>query len=252
MHGRVTGRLILSIVATVLLYGKSVNAGMPAPLPTTWTADHEPRWISKTDSTPTGFSDARLQAISFFIATLLLSAGGVQLLWHSLRKEITWLPQLTYGRSLALVILWGLLFVIVLTMISGARELMTPGAWRKQGWTYKLNQPPGLPETSQNSQTLRRQALEQLRLVLWQYAATHQGRFPQANDRAIDPELWNIPGWPGVRFIFVPDRAAEDVGQLLVCEPELDSDERQVLLTNGMLGTMRTAEIRQSLSRRSD
>ncbi|MEX2173364.1 MAG: hypothetical protein WD872_03320 [Pirellulaceae bacterium] len=37
-----------------------------------------------------------------------------------------------------MVALWGLLFVIVLTMISGARELMTPGAWEKQGLTYKL------------------------------------------------------------------------------------------------------------------
>ena len=24
-------------------------------------------------------------------------------------------------------------------MISGARELMTPGAWKKEGFTYKLN-----------------------------------------------------------------------------------------------------------------
>jgi hypothetical protein len=30
------------------------------------------------------------------------------------------------------------LFLLVLTMISGARELMTPGAWEKKGFTYQL------------------------------------------------------------------------------------------------------------------
>jgi hypothetical protein len=36
------------------------------------------------------------------------------------------------------VTLWGLLFLLILTMISGARELMTPGAWEKHGSTYRL------------------------------------------------------------------------------------------------------------------
>jgi hypothetical protein len=44
----------------------------------------------------------------------------------------------SFGRAVAGVFLWGLLFIIVLTMISGARELMTPGAWEKQGVTYRL------------------------------------------------------------------------------------------------------------------
>ena len=35
-------------------------------------------------------------------------------------------------------VVWGSLFVLVLTMISGARELMTPGAWKKDGITYVL------------------------------------------------------------------------------------------------------------------
>ena len=43
-----------------------------------------------------------------------------------------------FRRAIGLVALWGLLFLLVLTMISGARELMTPGAWKKEGFTYKL------------------------------------------------------------------------------------------------------------------
>jgi hypothetical protein len=40
------------------------------------------------------------------------------------------------------VTLWGLLFLLILTMISGARELMTPGAWEKHGSTYELKDAP--------------------------------------------------------------------------------------------------------------
>ena len=46
------------------------------------------------------------------------------------------------GKALGVVFLWGLLFVLVLTMISGARELMTPGAWEKKGLTYRLTDDP--------------------------------------------------------------------------------------------------------------
>jgi hypothetical protein len=242
--------LLLKTIVVIELMVAMANAGMPAPLPTNWTKDHQPAWAtsgSSSGSAESVLSDARLQGISFFIACLLLSAWGVQGLWQVLRKDLTWLPILTYRRSLSLVVLWGLLFVIVLTMISGARELMTPGAWRKQGWTYQLAEPGPTQIKVLDSRAERKQALEQLRLQLWRYAATHQGRFPAADDPTIDQALWNIPGWPGLKFIIAPDRTAEETGRLLVCEPELEGDERLVLLTNGLLGTMRTAEIRQGL-----
>src|SRR5688500_13454954 len=76
----------------------------------------------------------RLDALSFFALLLLLSAGAVGWLWN----RVTGLPRLSYPRALGLVVLWGLLFDLVLTMIAGARELMTPGAWEKTGATYTL------------------------------------------------------------------------------------------------------------------
>jgi hypothetical protein len=85
----------------------------------------------------------RLQAISFFAAGLLLSAAIVRGLWNSLAKDFQRLPRLTYFKALGLVLLWGLLFLLVLTMISGARELMTPGAWEKKGLLYELKSSPG-------------------------------------------------------------------------------------------------------------
>jgi hypothetical protein len=82
----------------------------------------------------------RLQSLSFFIMVLLASALLIKLMWNGLRKDFTRLPHLSYLKSLCLVLLWGLLFVLVLAMISGARELLTPGAWKKDGATYRLNE----------------------------------------------------------------------------------------------------------------
>lgn len=88
--------------------------------------------------TLTDIAKARLDTISFFLVLLLVCAGVVQLLWNYLAKDFPKMPRMSYGRALAAITLWGLVFVLVLSMISGARELMTPGAWEKQGATYKL------------------------------------------------------------------------------------------------------------------
>jgi hypothetical protein len=215
---------------------------MPAPLPSEWTQN------SRTPLDQAAVADSywmapHLQAISFFLVGLLVCAWAVRGLWALLRKDLSWLPPLSYGRSLSLVILWGLLFVVVLTMISGARELMTPGAWRKQGWTYRLAEPSS---KAIDSAAERRVALEKLRFALWKYAAAHEGQFPLEGDSSIDPALWTVPGKPGLQFVYVSRRTADDAGRVLVYEPELAGEERQVLLTNGMIGMMRTAEIREA------
>ena len=80
----------------------------------------------------------RREAISFFIVVLLLSPLAVRWLWNTVARDFPRLPRITYGKSLGLVVIWGLLFVVVLTMIAAARELMTPGSWQKQGLLYKL------------------------------------------------------------------------------------------------------------------
>lgn len=245
-----TNKLVLLLFVIIGLSSTKADAGMPAPLPTSWTKENPPHFsYSAASSRPSG--DARLQAISFFAACLLLSAWGVQRLWLVLRRDLTWLPVLGYWRSLSLVVLWGLLFVIVLTMISGARELMTPGAWRKQGWTYKLSETEPPLAAAADPQANRRAALERLRLALWQYAATHQGQFPASDDPAIEATLWQIPAQPGLKFTIIPDRTAEETGRLLVFEPGSEADERLVLMTNGMVGTMRSAEIQKSLAKAS-
>jgi hypothetical protein len=85
----------------------------------------------------------RLEAISFFLAILLVCGVIVRWVWNGLRPENSRFPRLTYGKALGVVVLWGLLFSVVLAMISGARELMTPGAWERHGATYRLVPPDG-------------------------------------------------------------------------------------------------------------
>ena len=82
----------------------------------------------------------RIEAISFFLLILLISSALVMWLWNGLRVSFPRLPRLSYGKALSLVVLWGLLFAVVLAMISGARELMTPGAWERHGVTYRLRE----------------------------------------------------------------------------------------------------------------
>ena len=90
----------------------------------------------------TDIAHMRLETISFFLLVLVLSAWGVQKLWNGLTKDFPKLPRMSYARAVGVICLWGLLFVLILTMISGARELMTPGAWEKHGATYKLKEQP--------------------------------------------------------------------------------------------------------------
>lgn len=248
---RTRSRILLVALGAVLVSGmvSPSLAGMPALLPSGWTADNPyPYDHAETSSPVVGW---QVQALSFFLACLFFGTFVVQWLWNHARRDFPVLPQISYRRSLSLVVLWGLLFVVVLTMISGARELMTPGAWRKQGWTYQLEKAAAKSDkTADDDRETRRGGLEQLRTALWQYAATHGGKFPTRDQSGLEVRLWDVPGNPGLQFFLVPDRSAEETGRLLVFEPQIDGNDRLVLLTNGLIGTMRTEEIRLANQRR--
>ena len=117
--------LLLGTVVTLLsVTPNDAHAGMPS--------------VSLTD-----LARMRLDAISFFLAVLVGCALGVKLIWNSFARDFEKLPSLSFGKAFGLVTLWGMLCVVVLTMISGARELMTPGAWQKDGFTYSRTEPDG-------------------------------------------------------------------------------------------------------------
>jgi hypothetical protein len=227
--------------AAFLLAGAaSATAGMPAPLPT----DFEVRTALRWDESALD----RLRAISFFLLGLLLCAAAVRWLWNYLGRDFSALPRLGYGKALAGVVLWGLLFVVVLTMVAGARELMTPGAWRKQGFTYRPT--PGPAPAADQGPGPRERRLEEWRTALWRFAATHGGRFPSPSElTAVPPELWEVPGGAGLRYHYVAGLSAVGPARPLVCEPELERGRRLVLQTSGEIVRRDAAELEQALAR---
>jgi hypothetical protein len=198
--------------------------------------------------TLTDVARMRIENISFFLAGLLLASAAIQFLWNRLRGDFPILPRLSYGKALGVVVLWGLLFVLVLTMISGARELMTPGAWEKQGRTYRLTgSTAASSEAAPSRDQARRQKLEELRVALWGYADAHQGQFPpDRTSPAIPADKWTAPDPSGMRYLYEVGQAAGRGNTPLACEPELFGSRRFVLFTNGDIREMDSDAISQA------
>lgn len=185
----------------------------------------------------------RFETISFFVVALLLSALVVMLLWNRLARDFITLPRIGYLSALGLVVIWGLLFTLVLTMISGARELMTPGAWEKQGFTYRLAEPPK-PEPEQSLDRVRHEKLEGLRSALWLCAEAHGGRFPaDVAASGLPSQVWETPDASGMRYVYVGGQVAGRGKAPLAYEPELYGPRRLVLLTSGEVCFMDGDEI---------
>jgi hypothetical protein len=203
-----------------------------------------PAFAGMPSWTLTDVARIRIQTISFFLAGFLLSSWLLQLLWNRLGRDFAWLPRLSYGKAVGVVTLWGLLFLLVLTMISGARELLTPGAWEKQGATYRLTQGPTSTSNEDSSERVRQEKLERLRQALWQYAQAHQGRFPSdRSDPWISREVWQVPDASEMRYVYVPGRKADDGIAPLVYEPDLFGVNRLVLYTNGEIRSVHGDEL---------
>ncbi len=205
-------------------------------------------WAGMPSITLTDVARMRVQTMSFFLMGLLASALCVKLLWNYLRRDFTSLPRLSYGRALAVVVLWGFLFGLVLTMISGARELMTPGAWEKQGLTYRLAKAPEQPPKPTKEERERHAKLDRLRAALWSYAQSHGGQFPAGQaSKEIATDLWEASRSPPLRYLYVPGQQADCGALPLVYEPGIHGDQRLVLLTSGDIKTMSLEEILQAL-----
>lgn len=228
---------VVAAILAFLVDASFVQAGMGSPLP------FHPEKLLRLNEPAL----MRIQAISFFLLVFLGCVTIVRLLWNHLQKDFPSLPRLSFGKALVGVCLWGLLFVIVLTMISGARELMTPGAWKKQDFNYKLanETPPVEPKP----EAVRRQHLEKLRTALWQFAATHEGKFPVGEEiTAIPSELLEMPNATGLRYIYKSGKSAGSFAELLVYEPEVDPEQRFALKTNGDILIMRSSSIQSALA----
>jgi hypothetical protein len=213
---------------------------MPASLPIL----PSDRGLAENVVTMSKWAMQRLDAISFFALIILLSAAATQRIWNAFQKDFPRWPRLTYWRALGLILVWGCLFIVVLTMISGARELMTPGAWERQGATYRLTN-SAAKDSDSAADRERETRLVELRTQLWRYAATHLGKFPSQDAKAspIPPALWQLPDLSDQRFQYVAEQSASESGELLAYEPEFGRSTRLVLLTDGSIVRLSSAEI---------
>jgi hypothetical protein len=195
----------------------------------------------------TDVARARLQTISFFIVVLLACALLVKLLWNWLRKDFPALPRLTYRKAVGVTGLWGLLFIIVLAMISGARELMTPGAWEKKPeGGYRLRDPK-----ADAAQFARHKQMEALRTALWSYATGHDGKFPPHDlVPEVPAETWLPPHPSGLRYVYVPGAAADREDVPVAYEPGVFGGDRLVLFSSGRIAQMPARDFQQTLEER--
>ena len=182
----------------------------------------------------------RLEDASFFAVLLLGCAFGIKLLWNYLAKGLPALPRINFLRAACLTAVLSLMMLLVLSMISGARELLTPGVWRRQGSAYRLN------DTA--SEPMRRQSLEFLRAALRTYAEQHGGHYPPHDFVPdINEKFWMSPDSVGTRYVYVPGLTRDSAGRLLACEPSSFGDQRLALMADGEIKMLATTEIRQAL-----
>jgi len=183
----------------------------------------------------------RVQTISFFLLGFLLSAWGIQAIWNRLSQDLPRLPRVGYLTALGVTTLWALLFILVLTMISGARELMTPGAWEKAGYTYRLKTADRVSTADPTPPQLlaeRQAKLETLRVALWGWAAQHGGNLPASIEAAgLHPGVWETPDAARFPYVYFGDRRLGEPAPL-AAEPEVFGAERLVLLADGRQQTM--------------
>jgi hypothetical protein len=208
--------------------------GWRVALLSAWLMPLKSAWAGMPFVQVTHLVSMRLQAISFFLLLLVLCALGLRQAFRVLRRDFPSLPQVSFKGALALLLVWGLLFELVLTMIAGGRELMTPGAWEPQGTTYKLATRQASAEaTVEHARTM---ALTRLRTALWTHAQSHGGAFPQGEFTGEIPDAaWVTSDPSGMRFIYVPGRKVDTGALPLAWEPGIYGKERMVLLTNGAL-----------------
>lgn len=210
-----------------------------------WVGGPTAAWAGMPSFTLSEPASTRLEVISFFGIAFLACSAVVRWLWNSLRNDFPRLPVLSFPRAAGLTLVWGMLFLLVLTMISGARELLTPGAWRKEGATYTLSGPaatqpaatveegPAMPAPV-NLRQRRTESLQKLFAALTRHASDHGQAYPTAAEFERDwSSRFPLPERPEARYVYVAPPAVPTETQLLVVEPFVYDDARMTLLASG-------------------
>ena len=185
----------------------------------------------------------RLQALSFFLFLLLVLSWGLKRLWNGLRPAFHSWPMLTFRWAFGLLLLFGLLIHVVLTMIAGARELMTPAAWEKDGPRYRLRVTPVSDSVPRD---LRLAGIEEIKERIWNYALEHKGEVPDGPFGGEIPwKEWRAP--TGGVYCYLARKSIGGGRELLLYEPTEAGSKRFVLLSDGSIEEWSESKIYQTL-----
>lgn len=185
---------------------KPIIAGMPAILP----------WENHLQEVETEPYARQIQLLWISAIVLLVGALFIKLLWNSAVKDFEKLPKLTYLRSLGLTVLWGLTMVVVLILIDGTRHTLSPSAWVREGWTYRLAGP--MEEARDAYRKERKDHLEQLRIALNTYSQSHDGARPESLSE-LGGDLPLVPEAAGLQYVYHPGNE----NKYVLLEPEIDT-----------------------------
>jgi hypothetical protein len=189
--------------------------------------------------------------LSFFLILYLLTALIYQWAWNSLVKDFSKLPRIGYRGALGALAVCALFIYVVLTMISGARELMTPGAWARTGVGYRLREPEKDPKPWLDA--ARRASLEKVRAFLWRYATAHGGAFPKWREQPdISPGEWRSIDPEGIPLVYLPGLKPDLGREVLVYEPITFGRSRFVLLSNGEIIALEEDELTRRVQKQLD
>jgi hypothetical protein len=205
-----------------------------------------PMLAGMTSFSLTEVASARLDAISLFLVAFAASAWLLLKAWNRLARDFSWMPRLRFLGALSALVVSGLFVFAAMSLIAGARELMTPGAWVRTGSTHRIAYPERDPKPWLESG--RRLALEQLRDELWSYAAKHEGNLPQArHDGTIPDSTWTGVHPAGEPLAYVPGRRP-GAGQLIVAyEPDAYGPVRFALQEDSSVVKLSPADLKTRL-----
>ena len=157
---------------------------------------------------------------------LVVVAIPVKHCWNLTLSEYGVKP-LSYRKAVGVTFLGGMLFLLILVMIAGSRELFSPGAWVPDGILSKtvyseLKEKANPANVDPDLVQLRRIAIMKLGDALRKYAKEHDGKLPESAEQSDFQPLWDIPFAAGIRYEYFPSETSAD--KPLLREPDLLHD----------------------------
>lgn len=184
------------------------------------------------------FGRGQVELVSFTCSVFVVAALAVYWVCRILRERFPVLHAMTLRKTFAGLFLFSSLGTAILHPF-GLSTIQDP----PEPIVAKDAVQQGLLRAS------RQTKLRALKEALLEFAARNNGRFPTADQcAALPPELWDVPTEVPFRYRYVPGRKRE-IANVLVFEPSVFDADQLVLLTDGTIIEMASADLRARLER---